>query len=119
MGHGEAPVPMVQPAAQVCLAGIMAFIHLPVPIHLSQAIWYSSLSHGTQIWWLPLISPCRVVLFDDDAHKACPGEEGNMIRVPCWDDNNGQCMLIKELVESVLEVSSAGPGWCTTPGQPL
>ena len=42
-----------------------------------------------------------------------------MIRVPCWDDNNGQCMLIKELVESVLEVSSAGPGWCTTPGQPL
>lgn len=89
MGHSETPVTMVQPASQV--RGLVAV--LPP-------------SRGTQIWcaWF-----ARVLLFDDDAHKACPGEEGNMIRVPCWDDNNGQCVVLKELVESVLEVGCACP----------
>ena len=49
----------------------------------------------------------RVVLFDDDAHKACRGEEANMVRVPCWDDNDDKCQLIPELVESTLKVSLA------------
>ena len=57
----------------------------------------------------------RIVLFDDDAHKACPGEEANMVRVPCWDDSNEGCELLKELVETVMKVIPLQPacldGW--------
>ena len=43
-------------------------------------------------------------MFDDDAHKALPGEELNFVQVPCWDDTDDNDNLIKELVESVKEV---------------
>eukprot|EP00955_Chlamydomonas_euryale_P113362 366212-Chlamydomonas_euryale.AAC.26 len=47
----------------------------------------------------------RVVLFDDDAHKASPGEERNMVRVPMWDDTDDSCTLLAALVDAVLELN--------------
>ena len=60
----------------------------------------------------------RVILFDDDAHKACRGEESNMVKVPCWDDNDDKCQLIPELVESTLKVSHTSISGRSGPGLP-
>jgi len=51
-----------------------------------------------------IIFDVRVVVFDDDAHKALPGEEANFIQVPCWDDSDDSDELIKDLVKSVKQV---------------
>ncbi|KAG1651605.1 hypothetical protein FOA52_008030 [Chlamydomonas sp. UWO 241] len=48
--------------------------------------------------------PHRVVLFDDDAHKAAPGEESNLVRVPVWDDHDDTCDVLPALVDAVLQV---------------
>ena len=46
----------------------------------------------------------RVVLVDDDAYKACPGEQPNMVRVPCWDDSERGCEVLQRLVEGVQQL---------------
>lgn len=43
-------------------------------------------------------------MFDDDAHKALPGEELNFVQVPCWDDTDDNDDLIRELVEAAKQV---------------
>lgn len=46
----------------------------------------------------------RVVLVDDDTFKAVPGEEANMVVVPCWMEEDPRCDLIPRLVNALIEV---------------
>lgn len=48
-----------------------------------------------------------MVLFDDDAHKAQPEEQRNLVKVPCWDDRDMGDAVLEELVEAVKEVFGA------------
>ena len=52
-------------------------------------------------------------MFDDDAHKALPGEELNFVQVPCWDDTDDNDDLIRELVEAAKQVCIVLAG-CTS-----
>lgn len=45
----------------------------------------------------------RIVLVDDDAYKACPGEERNMVLVPRWDEDDDDD-LIARLCDALLLV---------------
>ncbi len=39
-------------------------------------------------------------------HKAYPGEEGNLVLMPLWDDEDGACDMISTLVEALNQVGS-------------
>lgn len=47
-----------------------------------------------------------VILFDDDAYKACPGEESNMVLVPSWEGEFADDKVLKVLVDLLLESES-------------
>ena len=58
-----------------------------------------------------LALPCRVVLIDDDAHKALPQEQRNLVHVPCWEDDDWQGDPLEVLVQALEEVlGPLGPG---------
>ncbi|KAA6429781.1 MAG: P-loop containing nucleoside triphosphate hydrolase [Trebouxia sp. A1-2] len=44
----------------------------------------------------------RVLLMDDDAYKAVPGEETNMISIHCWEDEEPEDMHLKYVVDILL-----------------
>ncbi|KAL0018993.1 hypothetical protein WJX79_001369 [Trebouxia sp. C0005] len=44
----------------------------------------------------------RVLLMDDDAYKAVPGEETNMILIHCWEDEEPEDMHLKYVVDILL-----------------
>jgi hypothetical protein len=45
----------------------------------------------------------QVILFDDDAHKSCEGEERNLCLVPKWEsDEDTSCTTLSFLVDSIL-----------------
>jgi len=48
----------------------------------------------------------RVVLIDDDLHKAYPGEEGNLVLMPQWDEG-ASCNMIGSLVRVLQEEMGA------------
>ncbi|BDA48138.1 probable bifunctional polynucleotide phosphatase/kinase at N-terminal half [Coccomyxa sp. Obi] len=45
----------------------------------------------------------RVFLVDDDAYKAVPSEENNMIVVPCWESNEDDTVLAA-LTDALLDI---------------
>lgn len=45
----------------------------------------------------------RVVLLDDDRFKAVPGEEDNMIVVPCWENEDPEDRLLTHLVDALAK----------------
>jgi hypothetical protein len=47
----------------------------------------------------------RVLLIDDDAHKAVVGEEANMVLMPCWDRDDPRDTLLEGLVEVLLSMA--------------
>eukprot|EP00884_Botryococcus_braunii_P016520 jgi/Botrbrau1/3551/Bobra.0078s0008.1 len=52
----------------------------------------------------------RVLLIDDDAYKALPDEAGNMVQMPCWNDEDEEDEVIARLVDVLLETfEEAGP----------
>ena len=51
----------------------------------------------------------RVILFDDTAEKAQTGKKGNMVIVPCWDEDSS-CSVLSELVDATPEaLKDLGP----------
>lgn len=46
----------------------------------------------------------RVLLMDDDAYKAVPGEEANMIVIHCWEEEEPEDMHLKCVVDIMLIV---------------
>lgn len=44
----------------------------------------------------------RVLLMDDDAYKAVPGEETNMILIHCWEEEEPEDMHLKYVVDILL-----------------
>ncbi|DBA99939.1 TPA: hypothetical protein ACH3X1_013819 [Trebouxia sp. C0004] len=44
----------------------------------------------------------RVLLMDDDAYKAVPGEEANMILIHCWEEEEPEDMHLKYVVDILL-----------------
>ena len=46
----------------------------------------------------------QVILFDDDAHKTCLGEEANLVLVPKWEsDEDTSCITLSMLVDALLD----------------
>ena len=45
----------------------------------------------------------RVALVDDDAFKAAPGERGNLVHVPCWDEGDASCGVLHALAAALQE----------------
>ncbi|KAL3138341.1 hypothetical protein ABBQ32_006145 [Trebouxia sp. C0010 RCD-2024] len=44
----------------------------------------------------------RVLLMDDDAYKALPGEENNMINIHCWEEEEPEDMHLELVVDILL-----------------
>ncbi|GLC33747.1 hypothetical protein PLESTB_000111500 [Pleodorina starrii] len=44
----------------------------------------------------------RVLLVDDDAYKSIAGEEANMLLVPCWQEHDVGCCVLRSLSELLL-----------------
>jgi hypothetical protein len=44
----------------------------------------------------------RVVVLDNDAHKAVPGEESNMVLVPGWEEEDPKDEVLPALVDSLM-----------------
>ncbi|PRW56924.1 P-loop containing nucleoside triphosphate hydrolase [Chlorella sorokiniana] len=52
----------------------------------------------------------RVILVDDDSHKAAPGEERNMLLMPCWATHDPHDTMIEQLVDMLLQLAEALEG---------
>ncbi|GLI59676.1 hypothetical protein VaNZ11_001616 [Volvox africanus] len=44
----------------------------------------------------------RVVLVDDDSYKSIAGEEANMLIVPCWQEDDMDCPVLRVLCELLV-----------------
>ncbi|KAL4452322.1 hypothetical protein ABPG75_007984 [Micractinium tetrahymenae] len=49
----------------------------------------------------------RVILVDDDSFKAVAGEEGNMLLMPCWKEDDETDNMVGHLVDVLLQLAES------------